>query len=63
MNVFLEHFAQGTRGQVCTRSSLLDQAGWHDKRALQVLKTITLLPLLSASPALNPVERVWLYLA
>ena len=41
---------------------VLDLAGWHDPRALHVPDTITLLPLLPASPALNPVERVWLYL-
>jgi transposase len=41
---------------------VLDQAGWHDARALHVLDTITLLPLPPASPQLNPVERVWLYL-
>lgn len=41
---------------------VLDQAGWHDVRALHVPDTITLLPLPSASPELHPVERVWLYL-
>jgi transposase len=41
---------------------VLDQAGWHDVRALHVPETITLLPLPPASPQLNPVERVWLYL-
>ena len=41
---------------------VLDQAGWPDARALHVPETITLLPLPPASPALNPVERVWLYL-
>ena len=62
MNVFLEHFAQELESGVHA-VLVLDQAGWHDKRALQVPKTITLLPLLSASSAVNPVERVWLYLA
>ena len=41
---------------------ILDQAGWHDERALHVPTGITLLPLPAASPQLNPVERVWLYL-
>jgi hypothetical protein len=41
---------------------VLDQAGWHDARALHVPETITLLPLPPASPQLNPVERVWVYL-
>jgi len=41
---------------------ILDQAGWHDERALRVPGNVTLLPLPSASPELNPVERIWLYL-
>ena len=43
-----------------SRELVLDQADWHDARALHVPETITLLP--PASPALNPVKRVWLYL-
>ena len=41
---------------------VLDRAGWHDKRALNVPENLTLLPLPAYSPELNPVERVWLYL-
>ncbi len=41
---------------------LLDQAGWHGTAALRVPDNVTLLPLPSYSPELNPVERVWLYL-
>ncbi|AWM87699.1 transposase [Microvirga sp. 17 mud 1-3] len=61
MTIFLEQFAQqlepGAHAVL-----VLDQAGWHDARALHMPETITLLPLPPASPALNPVERVWLYL-
>ncbi|GEO18211.1 transposase [Microvirga aerophila] len=61
MDIFLKHFdrqlAPGVHAVL-----VLDQAGWHDERALHVPGTITLLPLPPASPALNPVERVWLYL-
>ena len=41
---------------------VLDQAGWHRAKALQVPESITLVPLPAYSPDLNPVERVWLYL-
>jgi transposase len=41
---------------------VLDGAGWHDQRALQLLDNLTLVPLPPCSPELNPVERVWLYL-
>ncbi len=40
---------------------MLDQAGWHDARALSLPEPITLVPLPVYSPELNPVERVWLY--
>src|SRR5215208_637405 len=60
MRVFLEPFSRqlAPDGHVLL---VLDQAGWYDERALSVPKNITLLPLPSASPQLNPVERVWLY--
>jgi transposase len=61
MNVFLAHFA-GQLAPGVHAVLILDQAGWHDERALHVPASITLLPLPSASPELNPVERIWLYL-
>ena len=36
---------------------VLDQAGWHDSRALSVPANITLVALPPYSPELNPVER------
>jgi transposase len=41
---------------------VLDGAGWHVAKALQVPHNITLLHLPPYSPELNPVERVWAYL-
>lgn len=41
---------------------VLDGAGWHGARALNVPDNITLVPLPAYSPDLNPVERIWLYL-
>ena len=41
---------------------VLDQAGWHVAKALQVPNNLTLLPLPPYSPELNPIERVWAYL-
>ena len=41
---------------------VLDQAGWHGSRDLQVPSNVTLVPLPPYAPELNPVERVWLYL-
>lgn len=60
MDVFLAHFGQSLAAGVHALV-VLDQAGWHDVRALQVPANITLVPLPSYSPALNPVERIWLY--
>ena len=47
---------------VFSSASLLDGAGWHDKRALDVPGNVTLVTLPPYAPELNPVERVWLYL-
>jgi transposase len=38
---------------------LLDQAGWHGAKALQVPPNITLLPLPPYSPELSPPEKAW----
>lgn len=40
---------------------VLDQAGWHVAKALQVPENLTLLHLPPYSPQLNGVERVWAY--
>ena len=41
---------------------VLDQAGWHVAKALEVPENLTLLHLPPYSPELNPVERVWAYM-
>ena len=41
---------------------VLDQAGWHTAKALEIPENISLLYLPSYSPELNPIERLWEYL-
>ena len=41
---------------------ILDQAGWHIAKALQVPENITLLHLPPYTPELNPIERLWAYI-
>lgn len=41
---------------------VLDGAGWHVAKALEVPSNMTLLRLPPYSPELNPVERLWAYL-
>jgi len=41
---------------------LLDRAGWHTTRRLNVPRNITLIFLPSRSPELNPVEQIWQYI-
>ena len=41
---------------------VLDGAGWHGAAALTIPDDISLLPLPSYSPELDPVENVWEYL-
>jgi transposase len=61
MSTFLAEFAK-TLPEDTHAVMVLDQAGWHDTRALQVPESLTLVALPAYSPELNPVERVWLYL-
>jgi len=41
---------------------IMDQAGWHTTPKLKVPDNITILPLPSKSPELNPVENIWQYM-
>ncbi len=41
---------------------ILDQAGWHGAKDLEVPDNITLLPLPPRSPELNPVENIWQFM-
>jgi putative transposase len=61
MQVFLDSFSR-TLAEGEHAAMILDQAGWHGSNDLAVPANITLVPLPSYSPELNPVERVWLYL-
>jgi transposase len=41
---------------------IVDQAGWHLSNDLELADNITLLPLPSKSPELNPVENIWQFM-
>lgn len=41
---------------------VMDQAGWHVAKALQMPDNISLLYLPAYSPELNPIERLWAFL-
>ena len=41
---------------------VIDQAGWHIAKALEVPENITLLHLPPYGPELNPIERLWAYI-
>ena len=60
MNAHLQ-FISDAAGQDTHVVLVLDQAGWHVAKALQVPRNITLLHLPPYSPQLNGVERVWAY--
>lgn len=51
------HVARGAHAVL-----LLDRAGWHTTRRLNVPRNITLIFLPSRSPELNPVEQIWQYI-
>tara|TARA_A100001391_G_C5019624_1_gene265452 strand:- start:20 stop:340 length:321 start_codon:yes stop_codon:yes gene_type:complete len=41
---------------------IVDQAGWHFSKALEVPGNITLVPLPPRSPELNPTENIWQFI-
>ncbi len=41
---------------------LLDQAGWHTTKKLNIPENITLMPLPPRAPELNPVENIWQFM-
>ena len=41
---------------------MVDQAGWHPAKELKTLDNITIMPLPSKSPELNPVENIWQFM-
>lgn len=61
MNHHLRFISQGVGPDVHV-VLVLDRAGWHLSKDLQVPENITLLYLPSYSPELNPVERLWAFL-
>ena len=61
MNAHLE-FVSGQVAPGAHAILVLDQAGWHVAKALEVPANLTLLHLPPYSPDLNPVERVWAFM-
>ena len=41
---------------------IVDQAGWHTTAKLRLPENITILPLPSKAPELNPVENIWQFM-
>ena len=54
LNEIAKHIEPGNHGVV-----VFDRAAWHTTKKLDLPKNISLLPLPSASPELNPTEQVW----
>jgi hypothetical protein len=61
MDAFLARFA-ATLAEDEHAVLVLDRAGWHTAKKLDVPSNVTLVWLPPYSPQLNPVERGWLYL-
>jgi hypothetical protein len=57
MNVFLRHMAEQLGGRECIL--VMDRAGWHVSKGLEVPPNIEIVLLPPYSPELNPVERLW----
>ncbi len=57
MNLFLEHVGKTFMDYFIVMR--VDQAGWHQAKALKVPENIRLLPQPPYSPEVNPVEHLW----
>ena len=60
MSVFLKEFSIAINGKKVIL--VIDGAGWHKAKCLDVPANITLVFLPPYSPELNPIERLWLYI-
>ena len=60
MQLFLDRFAVTPPDDVHV-AMVLDGAGWHDTRALDMPQNIGLIARPPYCPELNPVERIWFY--
>jgi transposase len=60
MNAFLAEFAAQLAGRECIL--VMDRAGWHVSKELEVPPNIEVVLLPPYSPELNPVERLWQWL-
>jgi len=57
MNLFLEHVSQTFSGYFIVMQ--VDQASWHQAKALVVPENIRLIKQPPYSPEVNPVEHIW----
>tara|TARA_E500000178_G_C16913419_1_gene703750 strand:+ start:607 stop:1209 length:603 start_codon:yes stop_codon:yes gene_type:complete len=58
MRLYLSNFSAQIRPQRHV-ALLMDNAGWHTAKDLDIPDNITLIPLPPYSPELNPMEQVW----
>lgn len=61
MNLFLAEVSRGLPARAHA-VLVLDRAGWHTSRTLDVPPNLTLVHLPPYSPELNPVEKLWQHL-
>ncbi|MBE3558363.1 MAG: IS630 family transposase [Ktedonobacteraceae bacterium] len=57
MNVFLEHVSKTFSKYLIVMQ--VDQAGWHQAKALVIPENIRLIPQPPYPPEVNPVEHIW----
>lgn len=60
MNEFLAQMAKGLQGQEAV--VIMDCAGWHKSKSLEIPHNIQIMFLPPYSPELNPVEKLWQYI-
>lgn len=60
MNIFLSKLSRKYKDSRIIL--VMDKAGWHKSKTLEIPENICLLFILSNSPELNPVEHIWDYI-
>lgn len=60
MNIFIKEFSEYLNGKSVIM--VMDCAGWHKSKNLEVPENIKIVYLPPYSPELNPVERFWQYI-
>ena len=62
LRVLAASYLRGDHQARRPRDHILDQAGWHGAKDLNILSNLSLMPLPPRAPELNPQENIWQFM-